>query len=567
MSRSARAESRAAHQSFTPRGASPPIGIPSLDSARDERFGFRLLFRSWLFAALTLTSCIDFDAQYASCIDAGRCTDAMDAGSTTDAGTDAGTTTDAGAPDSGTDAGATDAGATDAGFDAGLDAGFDAGLDAGFDAGVDAGTDAGPSIDAGTWVDISPRMADGGRFGSSNPFGPDVTTGQTSLTIAYRQFGETPAGETARHFSVRRFDGGWSLDPTASDRMSNLAFAQGVPFPAVRSFDSPFDRALIVETDATLAFAPDSYGGGAGKITNIHFTSTVAPVALDFARTGSALAARGTEAWVAMRRCTEGPTAVTLVVSTVASPSVTTVGAGTAGVAASCLALQNDKAFNLGIGPPTLAVNPNNGLKFLAFANGALGPDTALLEVHTSGMSMSTWNAVGSAQGLTPDPLPVESVMALAPLGTSGALLAFEDLAPQAAPRRRVRVFRLNANTFSDPGSSGSNTPFVHRVDTGTDVYVWDAIKSLALLELGGRIWLVVSVVSVTDEPIFVLSLAPTESAWRLHPGPFPSGQLNPDGCSTSRARLSSWQGLPVVVWAQQCGTGTHADLVVKQLQ
>lgn len=530
-------------------------GRPALDTSG----------QTWRFAALalTLTSCIDFDAQYASCIDAGRCTDAMDAGSTTDAGADAGTTTDAGAPDSGTDAGATDAGDTDAG----LDAGFDAGLDAGFDAGVDAGTDAGPPIDAGTWVDISPRMTDGGRFGSANPFGPDVTTGQTSLTIAYRQFGETPAGETARHFSVRRFDGGWSLDPTASDRMSNLAFAQGVPFPAVRSFDSPFDRALIVETDATLAFAPDSYGGGAGKITNVHFTSAAAPVALDFARTGSALAARGTEAWVAMRRCTEGPTAVTLVVSTVASPSVTTVGAGTAGSAASCLALQNDKAFNLGIGPPAIAVNPNNGLKFLAFANGAFGPDTALLEVHTSGMSTNMWNAVGDAQMLTPDPLPVESVMALTPLGSSGALLAFEDLAPQAAPRRRIRVFRLVADTFSDPGSSGSNTPFVHRLDTGTDVYVWDAIKSLALLELGGRFWLVVNVVAGTDEPIFVLSLAPTESAWRLHPGPLPSGQLNPDGCSTSRARLSSWQGLPVVVWAQQCGAGTHADLVVKQLQ
>ena len=160
--------------------------------------------RFTFLVAMALAGCVDFDAQYATCVDAGRCTNA-----TTDAGA-----TDAGATDAGADAGATDAGATDAGAtDAGATDAGDA--DAGAtDAGEpDAGPiDAGPAIDAGTWLDISPLMPDGGRFGSINPFGPDVTTSANSLTVAYRQYGETPPTETPRHFSVRRFDGGWSLE-------------------------------------------------------------------------------------------------------------------------------------------------------------------------------------------------------------------------------------------------------------------------------------------------------------------------------------------------------------------
>ena len=186
--------------------------------------------------------------------------------------------------------------------------------------------------------------------------------------------------------------------------------------------------------------------------------------------------------------------------------------------------------------------------------------------MYSSPNASTTWTPLDTT-GVTNEPLPVESVMALAPHGTAGALLAFEDLAPQPPPKRRARVTRINTNgTFSDPGLAGTSVVTVHRRDTNTDVYVWDAIKSLAVLELAGRTWVVLNVLAGPDAPIFVLSIGPTESAWRLHPGPLPSGQLNRQGCTTSRARLSSWQGKPVVVWAENCG-GPHTDLVVMQLQ
>lgn len=101
-----------------------------------------------------LSGCIDLEAAYDECVDAGRCAD--DASVALDAGRDAGgldAGRDAGALDAGTDAGLGDAGLPedDAGFDAGIDAGFDAGVDAGFDAGIDTGIDAG--FDAGAGID------------------------------------------------------------------------------------------------------------------------------------------------------------------------------------------------------------------------------------------------------------------------------------------------------------------------------------------------------------------------------------------------------------------------------
>lgn len=124
----------------------------------------------------TLASgCIDLEAAYDECVDAGRCVAdasvALDAGR--DAGVDAGR--DAGASvDAGSDAGFGDAGApeddagVDAGFDAGIDAGFDAGIDAGFDAGIDAGIDAG--VDAGFDAGVDAGY-DGGSIcaGSTKP--------------------------------------------------------------------------------------------------------------------------------------------------------------------------------------------------------------------------------------------------------------------------------------------------------------------------------------------------------------------------------------------------------------
>ncbi|MBL8912613.1 MAG: hypothetical protein JNM17_18110 [Archangium sp.] len=515
--------------------------------------------RLLLISCLAFTSCVDFDAKYRACVDAGRCTD--DAGILPDAGDDAGLT------DAGADAGPQDAGDVDAGLDAGTQ---------------DAGFDAGAPFDPGTWLEISPIMDGGGRFGAPTPFGPDITTSATSLSVAYRQFGEVPPGETPRHFAVRRFDGGtWALDTAASNRMDALAAAQGVPFPPMRSFDSPFDRALIAETDLGMFFAPDSYSGGGNRITNNHFAMTGTNVVLDFAHTGSALAARGNQAWVAMRRCLEIPMRVEVVVSEASASNVVSLALGNVGTFSTCIDLQNTLAFDLRVGAPTITVNPTNGLRFVAFAaqvtdggvvtdiDGGMNPRVEL-QMHAALTSNNSWTRLDSASTLTADQLPIESVVALSPAGASGALLAFEDRAPQPGPRQRVRSWRVASGSFTDPGNAaGTNLVAVKSLNSMTERYVWDRVNSLATLEVAGRSWVLLSVLAGIDgDEIFLVSIGPNESQWRTHTNPLTgSGQINDPSCEISRARLSSWQNAPVVTWAQRCFGGPRTDLVVMWLR